>query len=200
MTPDATPRRRLGAEERSASILAAAREAFARSSYADVALPDIARAAGASPGLVFHYFGSKAGLYTTLVTESLGDLARARAEADAALGAATSARDRVRTWVLVLLDHVSAQPRAWASHAGGEEPPDATAARAEAHEASVAFLQEVLQPDEAARDRFAIHGFLGFLDRCCRAWADAGCPEDDRHPLVDAALGALEGALGDWRR
>ena len=32
----------------------------------------------------------------------------------------------------------------------------------------------------------------------CQAWVDAGCPERDRHPLTEAALGALEGALGDW--
>ena len=33
-----------------------------------------------------------------------------------------------------------------------------------------------------------------------RRWVHAGCPDDQRHSLVDAALGCLEGALGDWRK
>ena len=29
-------------------------------------------------------------------------------------------------------------------------------------------------------------------------WGNKGCPEEDQWALIDAALGALEGALGDW--
>lgn len=190
-------RRRLGARERQTAILAAASEAFAAAPYAEVAVPDIARAAGGSPAIVFHYFGSKEGLYAELLTQALGDLARRQAEADSALPPGTSARERVRTWVLAHLDHVAARER---STRPSEEPPAAARARHQAIEADIAFLTDLLQPTGAARDRFALVGFLGLLDAVGAAWVRDGCPEADRHPLVDAALGALEGALGDWRR
>jgi len=44
-------------------VLAAARELFITSGYDDVKAADVARAAGVAHGLVFHYFGSKQGLY-----------------------------------------------------------------------------------------------------------------------------------------
>ena len=51
-----------------------------------------------------------------------------------------------------------------------------------------------------SRTSFALWGYLGFLDDACLRWVHAGCPDDQRHSLVDAALGCLEGALGDWRK
>lgn len=193
--------RRQNPEQRQASILAAAREAFGRAGYAAAGVPDVAAAAGASPALVFHYFGSKEGLYAAALDEVLGDLRAAQRAADAALPAGSSARDRVRAWVLAHLDHVAAHPGPWSpGHAGGSEPPGAAQVRA-AHAASgLEFLTDVLGVGDWPRHRFALTGFLGFLERCCAVWADAGCPDDDRHPLADAALGALEGALGDWGR
>lgn len=195
------PRRRLSVAERRAAILAAARRAFAESAYADVGVPAVASAAGASPALVFHYFGSKAGLFEAVLAEALDDLALRQREADAALPPNTPARDRVRTWVLTQVDNVAAQPRAWASGwTDGEEPAGATALRAQAREASLAFLADVVGPSEPVRRRFALIGFLGFLDRSCLAWVDAGCRPQDRWAMVDACLGALQGALGDWGR
>lgn len=187
----------MGPEERRAAILAAARAAFARTPYAEVSVPDIARAAGGSPAIVFHYFGSKEGLYAATLAAALDELAHRQAEADAALPPNTSARDRVRTWVLAHLDHVATGSRATRTN---EEPPAAAGVRQEAHQVDIAFLTGVLQPPDAPRDRFALIGFLGFLDAAGAAWAHAGCPEEDRHPLAEAALGALVGALGDWRR
>ena len=190
-------RRRLGPEERRAVILAAARAAFATASYAEVGVPEVARRAGGSPAIVFHYFGSKEGLYAALLEADLNDLAERQQAADAALPPTTSARDRVRTWVLAHLDHVAAHARGSLAR---EEPVATAAIRDRAREKDLAFLAEILQPADAVRDRFALLGFLGFLDAVGAAWASDGCPEDDRHPLVEAALGALQGGLGDWRR
>lgn len=193
--------RRQSPAQRQASILAAARDAFGESGYGAVGVPDVARAAGASPALVFHYFGSKAGLYTAALAQVLDDLRATQQAADAALPEGSSARDRVRAWVLAHLEHVAAHPGPWSSgRAGGDEPPDAAEVRA-AHAASgLQFLTDVLGVGEWPRHRFALVGFVGFLGQCCATWVDAGCPDDDRHPLTDAALGALEGALGDWGR
>lgn len=196
-----TQRRRLDPEERRALILDAARSAFAATPYGEASVPAIARAAGASPALVFHYFGSKAGLYGATVGEELDALAAAQAAADAALEPGQPARDRVRAWILTRLDHLADHPQALASGGTlGEEPAEATARRDAAREASITWLTNVIGTGDWPRHRYAIIGFLAFLDRCCAAWVEAGCPAEERHPLTDAALGALEGALGDWGR
>ena len=199
MTSDRAPRQRLDAGERREGILAAARSIYAEAAYTDVTTAQVARAAGASPALVLHYFGSKAGLYTAVVRAAVAALARDQREADVALPAGVPVRDRVRTSLLVYLDHIAARPGTWASPlVGGEEPREAVELRQVARAEQVETLRALVRPAAWARHEYALTGYFGFVDRACLAWVLAGCPEDDRHPLVDAALGALEGALGDW--
>lgn len=199
MPADASGRRRLAPEVRRDSILAAARPVFAGRAYGDASVADIASAAGVSQALVFKYFESKAELAATLVRLGATELALARDRADAALGRPASARDRVRSALVVLLDAV-ARTSGFAFGEAVDEPTPVADARTEARAEWLGWLHGVLQPDAAARDTLALAGFLGFMDAAAAAWAADGCPEDDRWPLVDAALGALEGALGDWRR
>src|SRR3954467_7363828 len=47
-----------------ARILAAARDRFAESGYQRTTIRSVAALAGVDPGLVMHYFGSKAGLFS----------------------------------------------------------------------------------------------------------------------------------------
>ncbi|MGB4780024.1 MAG: TetR/AcrR family transcriptional regulator, partial [Microbacterium sp.] len=70
--------------------------------------------------------------------------------------------------------------------------------RAEARSEYVERLRALLAPSAARRHEYALWGYFGFLDGACLTWVERGCPDDDRDALIDAALGALEGALGDW--
>lgn len=195
-----SPRRRLSVDERRSAILDAARARFAAAAYPEVSAAEIARASGSSTGLVFHYFGSKAQLYAEVVRGAARDLADQQAAAQEALPDGVPVRDRVRARVLVQLDHVAARGTAdGLPLGGGEEPPEAREVRREAREAQVDALQRLLPPGDGVRHRYAVRGWLGFLDEACLRWSEAGCPGDERHPVADAALGALEGALGDWR-
>ena len=82
----------------------------------------------------------------------------------------------------------------------GHDPGDeATRVRREAQEAAVAALTEVVGGSRGHRDDFALWGYLGFLDDACLRWVHAGCPNDQPHSLIDAALSRLEGALSDWK-
>ena len=73
------PRRtRLDLEERRAQLLKLGRRAFAERSYDDVSIDDIARAAGISKGLLYHYFPTKRDLYVAglrVTSDELVDLA-----------------------------------------------------------------------------------------------------------------------------
>lgn len=192
-------RQRLDVEERRQSILERAGALFAEQTYAEVSVAQVARASGASPALVFHYFDNKAGLYTALVERTVEDLLARQHAADTALPEGSSTRDRVRTSLLVYLDHIAEHPKAWASPLmGGAEPPKASELRRQARTDYVGRLEALLHPTGGVRHHFALWGYFGFVDAACLDWVLRGCDPDERHPLVDAALGALEGALGDW--
>lgn len=195
------PRRRLDTEVRRQAILDAARHAYANDTYADVPVGRIAQAAGSSPALVFHYFGSKAGLYCAVVEDAIFGLQHAQADALAKLQPGTSARDHVRTSLVVYLDHIATHPRGWATPlSGGEEPHAALQLRQRAREDAVNWLGQLLKVGAWRRHSFAIWGYLGFLDQACLAWVRSGCRPEERPALIESALGALEGALGDWGR
>jgi AcrR family transcriptional regulator len=68
-----TPRAAQAAETRQ-RLVAAAVDLFSEQSYDDVAAGDIAKAAGVAHGLLFHYFGSKRGIYLQAIREAVDQL------------------------------------------------------------------------------------------------------------------------------
>ena len=187
--------------ERRELILSAASRAFASRPYEEVSLAEIAEEAQASEALVHKYFVGKAGIYAQVLQGAVDELAERTRQADAALPEGSSARDRVRASVLTYLDFIAERSPGWMAYQilAGHEPGEAARVRQEAREAAVRALAEVVGGSRGHRDDFAFWGYLGFLDDACLRWVRAGCPDDQRHSLVDAALGCLEGALGDWR-
>lgn len=199
MRSDRTPRQRLDPDERRAAILAAAAEEFAGAPYGEVSVAAVAARAGASEALVYRYFAGKADLFAQVLRDAIGDLLHRQASALAELPDGVPVRDRLRATTLVYLDHVASHPTGWASPLrAGAEPEAATQIRRRTREEYVQRLREVLAPSGSSRHEYALWGYFGFLDAACLHWVDRGCPSDDRWSLLDAALGALEGALGDW--
>ena len=187
--------------ERRELILSAASRAFASRPYEEVSLAEIAEEAQASEALVHKYFVGKACIYAQVLQGAVDELAERTRRADDALPEGSSARDRVRASVLTYLDFIAERSPGWMAYQilAGHEPGEAARVRQEAREAAVRALAEVVGGSRGHRDDFAFWGYLGFLDDACLRWVHAGCPDDQRHSLIDAALGCLEGALGDWR-
>lgn len=71
------PAPRRDPEERRRRVLAAAVEEFARSSYAGASTNRIAQRARVAKGLIFHHFGSKAGLYLAAVGDAATQMSTA---------------------------------------------------------------------------------------------------------------------------
>lgn len=193
------PRTRLAGAERREGILAAAATVLADRPYADMSVAQVAEAAGVSEALVFKHFSSKPELYAAALRRTAAEVAARRDEADRA-GEHAGARDRVRSALIVLLDALAAHGGSTPFSPHPDDPPPVADARSEARAEWLSWLRGVLRPGDDARDAYALLGFLGFLDAACAAWRADGCPDHDRWPLIDAALGALEGGLGDWRR
>jgi AcrR family transcriptional regulator len=190
-----TTRRRLSTSERRANILEAARDHFATTDYPDASVTDIAAASGSSQSLVFHYFSSKAGLYASVVEDSLRRLLEARLTATSSLDPGHPARDRIAT---LLAAHLDALAMDRTLIAGAGEPEAALQHRRAANEDLVEQLRRIIGVEDFPRHAWALRGWVGFLDHAGRQWVELGCPEDERWPLIESALGALEGALGDW--
>ncbi|GAA2001493.1 TetR/AcrR family transcriptional regulator [Microbacterium ulmi] len=197
---DRQPRRRLDPDARRSAILDAAADAFAESPYEDVSVSSIAARAGASDALLYRYFAGKEDLYSELVRVAIRDLLRRQAAALAALPAGVPVRDRLRETTLVYLDHIAHHPVAWAMPltTPGSEPAAVAGIRSETRREYVERLRSLLAAQTQARHEYALWGYFGFLDAACLRWVERGCPDEDRWSLIDAALGALEGALGDW--
>lgn len=195
-------RRRLSAEQRRAAIIAAACEAFDASPYDQVAVADVARAAGSSDPLIYHYFPSKADLYAAAVTARLGELAaRVTARLDA-LPEHTNARDRVRAVVEAHLGHAERHGGAWASALDGvgAEPAQAESARAQARSGRLELLASFLVPDPRPERHYALAGHVALLDGVTREWVRRGGRQGERPGVVTAVLDSLEGGIGDWGR
>ncbi len=188
--------------ERRDLILSVASRAFASRPYEEVSLAAIAEEAHASEALVHKYFANKAGIYAQVLRRATDELAERTRQADDALPPGSSARDRVRSSILTYLDFIAERSPGWMTYQilAGHEPGEAAQVRQAAREVAVKALADVVGGSRGHRDEFALWGYLGFLDDACLRWVRAGCPEDQRHSLIDAALGCLEGALGDWRK
>ena len=187
--------------ERRELILSAASRAFASRPYEEVSLAEIAEEAQASEALVHKYFANKAGTYAQVLQRAADELAERTRRAADALPAGSAARDRGRASILTYLDFIAERSPGWMAYQilAGHEPGEAAQVRQAARESAVEALADVVGGSHGYRDEFALWGYLGFLDDACLRWVRAGCPAEQRHSLVDAALGCLEGALGDWR-
>lgn len=197
---DRHPRTRLDPDARRASLLEAAAVEFAALPYAEVTIAAIARRADASDALLYRYFAGKEDLYTALVQLSVERLLARQSAALAALPAGVPVRDLLHCTTSAYLDHIATHPNGWATplRSPGSEPAAAAGLRLQARHDYVQRLRALLSPSTQERHDYALWGYFGFLDAACLHWVERGCPDDDRHSLIDAALGALEGALGDW--
>jgi AcrR family transcriptional regulator len=198
---DLPGRRRLDPDERRAAILAAAIRTFATGAYEGVAVADVARDAGVSEALVFRYFAGKPALFTEVVRAAFDDLERQQAAAISALPAGAPARERVKASLVVLLDHIAAHPDAWSAPlVGGGYPAPALEVRLDHAQRAAGRLRSDLATPTWLRHEYAIWAYLGAVDGACLAWVRRGCPVTERDALIEALLGSLQGALGDWGR
>jgi AcrR family transcriptional regulator len=194
---DRRPRQRLGEATRRAAILRAAGAAFAAQPYPQVSVAGVAESAGASEALVHRYFGSKAGLYVAVLELAReGLLARQRAAAEA-LGPSAGGRERLAEAIRVYLASIREWSAAWSAALldPSGEPAEAAALRHRHRELHLRLLRDLLDLPDTPAVRYALGGYLGFLNAATLAWVEGGHPAGDADLLVDQCLAALGGAL-----
>lgn len=181
---------RLHVDERRRQLLQLGAQLFARHSYDELSMARIAREAGISKALLYHYFPGKRELFEATLQEAATDLAR-RTEPDPSLPPAEALARSVDAF----LGWIEENERAYLKlmEAGSEEVRgliggvrDRTADRILA-----GLLGDSAPPPPKARA--AVHGWLWFMDGAILDWVEHR--DLQRAELKDFLVGALFGAL-----
>lgn len=186
-------------DDRKALILHTARDAFAQDTYQNVSVAQVAATAGVSVALVHKYFESKSGLFAAVLAEWFREL---RGKQNDYLAGKTNARDQVGAIIEAHLDFVAGlrRPHEVGHFLYGHDDARASEERRLDERALAAKLRAIIQPDNSARDFYALQSFYGLLQSATRTWAHKGCLDEEKYPVIEVVLGATEGMLGDWRR
>jgi AcrR family transcriptional regulator len=171
-TVRARRRIRLDNDERRAQLLALAKRAFSDRAYDDVSIDDLARVAGISKGLLYHYFPTKRDLYVAGLREIADELVEAITRVPDNL----APLDRVRTSVGAYLDHITRHSQAFvALMRGGIGSDPEVAAVIESVRTRLFDKFLVGSPFASlwagdARFETAVRGWIGFVEAASIDW------------------------------
>jgi AcrR family transcriptional regulator len=181
--------RRLDVDERRALLLEVGARLFTTHSYGELSMAKIAREAGISKALLYHYFPSKRRLFEAALAAGAGEL-RERTQPDPARPPA----EQLAATLDAFLGWVQERPEAYAKmleSAGAREVRE-TMAQVRAETAS-RILAGLGAGGRRPATRAAVFGWLGFLDAAILDWIAHG--DMTREELHGMLLGAFAGAL-----
>lgn len=187
----ARQRVRLGVEERKERLVAFGRSFFATHGYDELSVDEIAKRAGVSKALVYHYFGGKHGLYVA----TIDDVARRLEEAlEPPTGA--SLEEAIRASLGAFVRYVrdnDAIYRTLLRGGIGNDPAVAEIVERVRRRATVLVLALLGQSEADARLAIAIAGWIGFTESATLAWLEQR--QIDADGLVEVLLDALAAVL-----
>jgi AcrR family transcriptional regulator len=180
---------RLENDERRRRLLELGADLFTRHAYDEISMSEIAREAGISKALLYHYFPSKRDYFVATLAGGAQELRR-RVEPDPDLPpveALTGALDAYLRWVE---DNADAYVKLFQSAGAVPEVRQLVGA---VRDATGDRILEGLGAAGDPRARTAVRGWLWFMDGACLDWiAHRDLPRSDVHGLL---LGTLAGAL-----
>lgn len=175
------PRQRLDLEIRREQLLSAAFDLFVRKTYDEVGIEDVARAAGASKGLLYHYFPTKKDLYRAAVQRG-ADLLLERTFMPPEM----PPLDRLERGLAAYFEYVEEHGTAYAALMGSGVGVDVdVAAIVEATRVVIAdrIVEALPLATIDVTVRVAIRGWIGFVEAIALTWLR------DREPSIDALRG-----------
>lgn len=181
--------KRLGLDERRRQLLDAGAALFAEQAYEEISMRDIARAAGVSKPLLYHYFHSKTELFKAAVAESAAELQAAiEPTGDAMpLEQLTRSLEKYLAWIET---HARTWSKLMQSAATLPEARELIEGfRQRTMEIVLAQLTGTRQPRPLLRA--AITGWLGYMDAVILDWAESkDIPREKLRDLLVAAFAA----------
>jgi AcrR family transcriptional regulator len=182
---------RLSLDERRSQIIEAGAELFTDHSYDDITMAQLAKAAGVSKPLLYHYFSSKIELFKAAVAEHADELARllAARSGDTPADQLTNALDAYLEWI-------EQHERTWTKLIETTTTlPEARQLVEEFRERTLVELARGLtgNPQPSAALRTALRGWLGYVDAAILDWT--AHHDLSRMQLRDLLLAAFGGAV-----
>ena len=182
---------RLDVEERRRRLLELGTDLFARHDYDALSMAAIAREAGISKALLYHYFPSKQAYFVATLEQKAAELAVLIAP-DPALSPA----QQLATSLDAFLGWVEANGDGYAKLVrGAGAVPDVREVMEEVREATAELILAGLPGPQTPVRRAAVRAWLWFMDGAILDWLEhRDLTREELHTLV---LRALEGALGE---
>ena len=182
--------RRLDVDERRRRLLEQGAALFSQHAYADLSMAAIARAAGISKALLYHYFPSKQAFFVATLEQQAAELA-ARVRVDPALPPGEQlalALDSFLGWVE---EHAEGYGKLLV---GAATHPEVRELVEEVRERTAAQILAGIAPAPAPPAvRAAVRGWLWFMDGVLADWLEHR--DLDRDALRGLLLGTLLGAV-----
>ncbi|MDQ3936936.1 MAG: TetR/AcrR family transcriptional regulator [Actinomycetota bacterium] len=181
---------RLDVDERRRQLLEAGARAFTERSYDDVSMSEVARSAGISKGLLYHYFPSKRDFFTATLAAAAAELA-AVTEPDPERPPVEQLSGSIGAY-LEWIEQNAAGYRRLLESAGS---PDVHSLIDDVRERTVERIAEGIsegRPRPAVR--IAVRAWLWGMDGAILDWLDRG--EVTRDQLRDLLVATFAGALG----
>ena len=183
---------RLDVDERRRRLLALGSELFARHAYDELSMARIAREAGISKALLYHYFPSKQAYFRATLEDKAAELA-ALTEPDPSL----PPLDQLRGSLDAFLGWIEGNAQAYAKlMRSAAAVPEIGEVVGRVRDATAERILAGIGPAGAAAPpalRTAVNGWLWFMDGACLDWVEHRDLERER--LVALLLGTLAGAV-----
>ena len=179
---------RLENDERRRRLLELGAELFTRHAYDEISMAQIAREAGISKALLYHYFPSKQDYFVATLASGAEEL-RERVEPDPSLPPAEALTGAVDAYLGWIEDNADAYAKLLQSAATVPEVRELVEG---VRTATVDRILAGLGATEPAA-RTAVRGWLWFMDGACLDWI--AHRDLERAQLLGLLLGTLFGAL-----
>ncbi len=150
---------------------------FGDRSYDEISVDEIARAAGVSKGLLYHYFHGKRGYYVAAVRHAADQLVLMTEEAGARVEAEGPSVEGLTLGLRVFLEYVERHARAYATLLRGGLGTDAevVAIIEDVRQRFIAGIVERLGVERPTpRLRTVLRGWIGFVEAVSLDWLDHG--------------------------
>jgi AcrR family transcriptional regulator len=182
---------RLQTDERRRQLLEAGAHVFTEHSYDDASMAEVARAAGISKGLLYHYFPSKRDLFVATLEAAAAELSEIT-RPDPALPLPDQLVGALDAYLRWIEEHADSYVKLLESATGSD---DVRSYMAQMRANTVERMLGVLvRSGDPAAVRTALHGFLWFIDGACLDWlANRDLTRDQ---LRDMLATAFAGAIG----
>jgi AcrR family transcriptional regulator len=189
---------RFTVEERREQLLELGLRLFGSRPYDDISIEEIAQLAGMSKGLLYHYFPSKRDFYVACLRAAAAQLGR-QIHPDPGLSPA----EQLRASLSVYLDHVRANLVKTLALVGGGIGADPEVIGV-VEDFRRAVWQVMVDRIEASDDehllRFAIHGWIRFVEVVALDWTQADEAAGDKEAVIDLCVAVLRAATAESRR